>query len=120
MTKGMKAVGVYVQAFNDLTGQSIPCGIIYQSNGLRTHVERRHPQSIGLMNHIETVIKAPDYVGAHPQEENSVELVKRIDENIMVCIKLDNREGYLYVASVFLISESKFNNRLTSGRLRKY
>lgn len=111
MPEHMKAVGEYVQAFNDLTGQAIPCGPIYQSSGLKVHVERHHPQSVALVNCVEAVIAAPDYVGRHPREEKSLELVKRLDENVMVCVKLDQRQGYLYVASVFPISDGKLNNR---------
>lgn len=38
----------------------------------------------------------------------------------MVCIKLDQKNDYLYVASVYEITESKLQNRLRSGRLKVY
>lgn len=112
-------VGEYIQAFNELTGQDIQCGKIYQSSGLQTHVKKHHPDEVDLLRHVEDVISHPDYIGKHPKEDKSVEMVKRIDKNVMVCIKLDSKNGYLYVASVFSISESKLNNRLSSGRLKK-
>lgn len=37
----------------------------------------------------------------------------------MVCIKLDKKNGYLFVASAFTINNSKLNNRLKSGRVKK-
>lgn len=40
-------------------------------------------------------------------------------DNVMVCIKLDAKENYLYVASIFEITASKLNNRINSGRLKK-
>ena len=112
-------VGEYIQAFNELTDQDIPCGKIYQSSGLETHVRRHHPGETDLVQHVPDVIKEPDYVGKHPKEGQSIELVKRIDKNVMVCIKLDSKNGYLFVASVFSITEGKLNNRLKSGRLKR-
>ena len=116
----LTVVGEYIQRFNDLTDQDLPCGAIYQSRGLETHVKRHHASEIDLINHIPTVIKNPEYIGKHPTEPNSIELIKQIDKNAMVCIKLDIKENYLYVASVFSISSGKLNNRLNSGRLQKY
>ena len=113
-------VGEYIERFNELTGQEIPCGPIYQSHGLAIHVKNHHPGEESVLDHIEEVIEQPDYVGKHPKEENSVELVKQIDGNIMVCIKLDVRNGYLFVASMFKISNGKLNNRIHSGRLKPY
>ena len=112
-------VGEYIQKFNELTEQDIPCGTIYQSSGLETHVKRHHPNEAELVKYVSDVIKEPDYVGKHPKEFSSIELVKKIDKNVMVCIKLDNKNGYLYVASVFSITEGKLNNRLNSGRLKR-
>lgn len=66
------------------------------------------------------MILEPDYVGVHPKEANSVELVKCIGPNVMVCVKLDVSGGYFYVASVFEISARKLENRINSGRLKKY
>ena len=112
-------VGEYIQAFNDLTAQNIPCGKIYQSSGLKTHVERHHPDEVDLIRYVPDVIREPEYIGKHPKEGSSVELIKKINKNVMVCIKLDNKNGYLYVASVFSISEAKLNNRLNSGRVKR-
>lgn len=113
-------VGDYIAKFNTLTGQNLPCGPIYQSSGLQKHVKKHQKEKSSIMLDIPTVIQAPDYIGCHPNEPNSIELVKRFQENVMVCVKLDSKNGYLYVASVFTISESKLNNRLNSGRVKKY
>lgn len=115
-----KKVGTYQKRFNDLTQQSIPCGNIYQSDGLLTHVQRRHPNIVQDLPLIPQIIAAPDYVGHNPKEPNSIELVQALDANRMVCIKLDERDNTLYVASFYTISLAKLNNRLNSGRLKKY
>ena len=114
-------VGDYIQRFNTLTGQNLPCGPIYQSVGLVSHVKSHHPQmGTAILQLIPTIIQSPDYIGKNPREPNSIELVKKLSDNIMVCIKLDTQNGYLYVASVYNISQGKVNNRLNSGRLKRY
>lgn len=114
----MFEVGEYIELFNEITGQSLPCGTIYQSHGLTIHIKNHHPAEMHLIELVPDVIREPDYIGKHPSEPNSVELVKKISGNVMVCIKLDAQNDYLFVASVFEISDAKLRNRLYSGRLK--
>lgn len=114
----MEIVGEYIQLFNDVTGQNLPCGYIYQSAGLRVHVEKHHPTEVDVLRDVALIIAEPDYIGHHPKEPDSVELVKCLTRNEMVCVKLDKKEGYLYVASVYTISNAKVENRIKSGRLK--
>ena len=116
----MEKVGLYIERFNELTGQSIPCGNIYQSAGLSVHVIKRHPECAADIGIIPQIIAEPDYIGHSPTEPQSIELVKRLQNNMMVCIKLDVKKNYLYVASLFSISEAKIQNRLNSGRPVKF
>lgn len=116
----MKIVGKYIKEFNTLTNQKLPCDNIYQSNGLIKHIEKHHPEETGYVKYISTIIKEPEYIGKNPKEDSSIELVKKIDKNVMVCIKLDMKDNYLYVASVYSISDKRFNNRINSGRLKKF
>lgn len=113
-------VGEYVEKFNHATGQNLACGPIYQSYGLREHIRKRHPSELEKLKYVPDIIACPDYIGKHPREPNSIELVKILDGNMMVCIKLDIDDNYFFVASVFEISEAKLNNRINSGRLKKY
>ena len=116
----MKSVGQYIERFNQLTNQNLPIGDIYQSDGLATHVQKRHPSELGNLAYISLVISSPDYIGHNPNEPDSIELVKTISDNVMVCLKLDKDENHMYVASVFNITESKLRNRIKSGRLKQY
>ena len=113
-------VGEYVEKFNELTKQNLPCGEIFQSSGLIAHVKKRHPKDVHLVSSIPLVISSPDYVGKNPKENSSIELVKVLSDNVMVCVKLDDKKGILYVASVYTLSAGKINNRLNSGRLKKF
>lgn len=116
----MFCVGQYTEEFNTITGQALPCGEILQSDGLATHVRKHHPNEVGNIDFIPTIIAEPDYIGQNPKEPDSIELVKIISANIMVCVKLDRKHGYHYVASVYEISNGKLQNRIQSGRLKKF
>ena len=111
-------VGEYIEMFNEVTGQDLPCGPIYQSHGLQAHVQKRHPSDISHLSCVPLIISAPDYIGKHPKEPNSIELVKVLSGNVMICIKLDRCNQYFYVGSVVTITDGKLKNRLNSGRLR--
>lgn len=115
----MTCVGEYREEFNIITGQSLPCGPIYKSSGLIKHVKDHHPGSEGNVALIPQIIASPDYIGKHPNEPDSIELIKTFSNNVMVCIKLDKHKDYLYVASVYEISNRKICNRLHSGRIKK-
>lgn len=114
----LSVVGYYRADFNVITGQKLPCGPIYQSAGLAVHIIKRHPNELGNLSSVSAIIAAPDYIGKNPKEPDSIELVKVLSANVMVCVKLDTKEGYLYVASVYEISQGKLQNRLNSGRLK--
>ena len=87
-----------------------------QSAGLAVHVQKHHPDETGNVALVPSIIAEPDYVGHNPKEPGSVELVKALDANVMVCVKRDAHN----VASVYEISSGKLTNRLNSGRLKKF
>ena len=94
---------------------------IYQTDGLRTHVRRRHPECEGYLSRLPDIISNPDYIGRSPNESlNSFELVKTFDQNVQIGIKLDSGGDYWYVSTLYVITTDKLNHRLQSGRLRTY
>lgn len=62
------------------------------------------------------IISNPDYAGIHPSEPDSIELVKILNENVLVAIKLDPK-GYLYLSSMYALTPSKVPKRIKNGRL---
>ena len=84
----MFIVGQYIELFNALTGQQLPCGPIFQSCGLRIHIEKRHPDAVNNIKLIPDIIESPDYIGHSAKEKNSIEFVKVFKPNVMVCINL--------------------------------
>ena len=112
-------VGEYKEIYNKLTGSTLPCRSIFQSDGLSTHIRKRHPECIPYLKDISDILSSPDYIGVNPNESMSVEYVKRLDVNLLVAVKLDVQNNYLYVASMYNISEGKIARRVHSGRLIK-
>ena len=113
-------VGLFKKEFNKILGTSLPIYIIYQSKGLSSHmIKRRHFKCLKHIGDISDIINNPDYIGINPNESgDSIEFVKKFKDNIMIGIKLNVEDNYLYVSTIHDITESKISNRLFSGRLK--
>lgn len=116
----MDTVGKYKEDFNKQLNINLPIDDIYQSDGLIIHIKKRHPGLEKYMSDIPDIIKKPDYIGVNPKESDSVELIKILDDNILVAVKLDKNDNHLFVASLYNISNAKLQNRLNSGRIKRY
>lgn len=118
--KKLKSIGEYNQLFNELLGMALPCGPIYQSEGLIRHIKKRHPDYVAKMDLIPDIIANPDYIGKPPAKSGSIEIVKIYDEALLVAVTLDIQDEYLYVASLYPISMAKVARREKSGRIVKF
>lgn len=104
-------------------------GFVYAAPGVIKHIKKRHksgesalsPQVISdIIPTIEKIILKPDYIGKHPSKiGTSMELVKRIDDNILVALEVDLDCEYIYVSSMYPVTEGKIKTRLNSGRFIK-
>ncbi|NKQ22772.1 plasmid-related protein [Brevibacillus laterosporus] len=112
-----------IEKINSILGASFTnSGEVWMYPGLKKHVMKKH---VGIFENyhqcLPAIIASPDYIGRNPSEPNSVELVKRISDTILLAIKLDPT-GYLYVSSFYDLknAEIKIHKRLNSGRLKPY
>ena len=114
-------VGEFYQELNDIIGSNLPLQKIYRSKGLPAHlIKKKHFNCLKHIDNISDIIKNPDYIGINPNEQGeTVELIKTFDKNILVGIKLNTDENYLYVYTIHEVQESKLNRRLYSGRIKK-
>ena len=114
-------VGEFYQELNNIIGSNIPLKKIYCSKGLPAHlIKKSHFNCLKHIDDIPAIIRNPDYIGINPNEQGTtVELIKVFNKNILIGIKLDTDENYLYVSTMHEIQESKLNRRLYSGRIRK-
>lgn len=114
-------VGKYNSNFNEILGISLEELEIYQSKGLKAHmIKRKHFTCLKYIDRIPDIISNPDYIGVNPNEGgDSVEFIKKYDDNVLLGIKLDASENYYYVSTMFDIQEAKITRRLHSGRIKE-
>ena len=112
----MEVVGTYQQRFNEALDIDLPCTDIFRSSGLIKHIAKHHPDCVKYYNKMVRIIAEPDLVGTDQTKPYSIELIKKLDEYILVAVTLDAREGYLYVSSMYDQTTDKINRRIQSGR----
>lgn len=123
MGNNLIKVGKYNLRFNDILGIEINELDIYRSKGLPTHMlKSKHERCLKYIDYIPDIIEQPDYIGINPNENGteSIELIKRYRDNVMIGIKLDKDKDYLYVSTMHDIQESKIQRRLYSGRIKGF
>ena len=114
-------VGEFYQELNDVIGSNMPLQKIYRSKGFPTHlINKKHFNCLKHISSISDIIENPDYIGVNPNEDgDTIELIKILNKYILVGIKLNSDENYLYVSTMHEIQDSKLNRRLHSGRIKK-
>lgn len=115
-------VGVLQEKITSILNITLPNDSIYLAPGVKKHIKKKHKDFLKYLDNISEIIANPDYVGVHPNEPNSVEMVKIFDDIILVSMNLsmDTEQQYLYVSSLYDISDGKLQNRINSGRLIKF
>lgn len=113
-------VGRYKNEWSEILDLEIEGQEIYMHKGLKKHIEQRHPDCLEYLDLLPDIINNPDYIGINPQERpnESIELIKQYDSNILIGIKVDIKNDYLYVATLHELNEYKIKQRLYSGRLK--
>ena len=98
----------------------MPLQKIYRSKGFPAHlVNRKHFNCLKHIDSISDIIRNPDYIGINPNEDgDTIELIKEFNSNILIGIKLNADENYLYVSTMHEIQKSKLDRRLYSGRIK--
>lgn len=121
MADNIFPVHVFMKEFNEYLPFVFTQDFIYQSKGLRRHIEKRHPECLPYLPLIPDIISSPDYIGVNPNESGqSFELVKVFSDNVQIGIKLDIKKNYLYVATLHTITAGKLQHGIQNGRLKKF
>lgn len=125
--KAYKKVGKIKESIINNLELSIPKAV-YASSGVINHIKKRHGKQFtkkvkdNIIDIVERIIKNPDYVGVEYDRGNvqAIELVKRIDNTIIFLgLEIDVEGEYVYVATMYPLTESKLNARIYRGRLVK-
>lgn len=91
-----------------------------EANFIKHLIKRNHRNMLKYLPMIEDFLKNPDFIGVNPREKGiSLEFVKQSDDNVLIGVKLDIKNGYFYLATMHEISNLKLNQRLSNGRLIK-
>ena len=89
--------------------------IILQEAGLFKHIAPHAEQYESIeslnytMEHMEDVIKSPDFV-FYNTKKNGIEYYKKLIENVVVVVT-PTKKRELYISSVYPVDESKISNR---------
>lgn len=67
----------------------------------------------------EKILEEPDYVGIYKNEggQTAVEFIKRVYTNLLLGVELDEENQYIYVTTMYPITDKKIENRIYSGKL---
>lgn len=103
-------------------------GDVLVFNGVYKHIKKRHEGELPpeIIDNLESIIKdicsQPDYVGYHPKKKGeSINFVKNINikENLLLGIKVDLKKGYIFVSTLYPLTEAKINCKIHNGQLIK-
>ncbi|MDK0890713.1 PBECR2 nuclease fold domain-containing protein [Clostridium perfringens] len=99
-------------------------GTLYAAPGIIKHIMKKHKDEFSdneksdIIETMKTVLESPDYIGEHPGKRGkSLEIIKRIDNDLLLAVEIDSENGYNYVSSMYPVTPSKINNRVNSNRL---
>lgn len=119
-----KRVGYFRQRMAEYLGVRYT-GTIYASPGVIKHIKKRHGKHLSkktsgdLIQIMKSIVEDPDYIGIYKltEKETLIELIKKVDTNILMGIEIDEDNDYIYVLTMYPITEAKINNKLYSGKL---
>lgn len=70
---------------------------------------------------ITDILNAPDYIGQNKNvKTESFEVIKVLADNVLVAVKLDKKNNYFFVASVYNVTDSKLNHMKRNGRIKSF
>ncbi|WP_244833231.1 PBECR2 nuclease fold domain-containing protein [Clostridium sp. BJN0001] len=101
------------------------CGDVFTSPGAINHIRKKHgrqfPKKIreDILGTITKIIESPDYVGMSKKyrRNGSIELVKKMDIILFLGLEIDTEDKYIFVATLYPMTESKMIGRINSDRL---
>lgn len=101
---------------NEVMDTEFDAFVIYQSKGLKTHlIKQKHFIAAKYIDCLQDIIEKPDYIGNY---NGNIEMVKVYKDNIFITIKLDEKNGHHYVATMFDVKKGKIDAYINTGRLK--
>lgn len=119
-----KRVGYLRQKVADELGIEFT-GVIYASPGVLKHIIRRHGRQLdkkvtkGILEWMKKIIEDPDYIGVYENDkgQTAVEFIKKVYTNLLLGVEVDEKNKYIYVSTMYPITDKKIENKVFSGKL---
>ena len=100
-------------------------GVIYASPGVLKHIMKRHGKQLdrktkaSILDWMKKILDDPDYIGIYKNGEGktAVEFIKRVYTNLLLGVEVDEEKEYIYVTTMYPITDKKIENRVYSGKL---
>ena len=100
-------------------------GVIYASPGVLKHIIKRHGRQFdkrtrtGIFEWMKKIIDDPDYIGIYKNDEGqtAIEFIKKAYTNLLLGVEVDEEKQYIYVTTMYPITDRKIENRIYSGKL---
>ncbi|WP_300383133.1 PBECR2 nuclease fold domain-containing protein [Clostridium sp.] len=102
-------------------------GTIYASPGVIKHIKRKHGKHLdkkiieNIIEYMKDIVDNPEYIGIFNDTENiiSIQLIKKYEKYILIGIEIDRLKDYIYVSTMYPITERKIKYKIYSGKLRE-
>ena len=100
-------------------------GVIYASPGVLRHIIKRHGRQLdrrtrdGILEWMKKILEEPDYIGIYKNKggQTAVEFIKTMYTNLLLGVEVDEENEYIYVTTMYPITDKKIANRIYSGKL---
>lgn len=100
-------------------------GVIYASPGVLKLIIKRHGRQFdkrtrtGILEWMKKILDDPDYIGIYKNDEGqtAIEFIKKAYTNLLLGVEVDEEKQYIYVTTMYPITDRKIENRIYSGKL---
>lgn len=100
-------------------------GVIYASPGVIKHIRKNHYKQLllkgdnSIIELMRKIAENPDYVGIHYRDDEfiSLEFIKKFDRYILLGIEIDINSDYIYVCTMYPITQGKISSRMINGKI---
>ena len=100
-------------------------GVIYASPGVLKHIMKRHGKQLdrktkaSILDWMKKILDDPDYIGIYKNDEGqtAIEFIKKAYTNLLLGVEVDEEKQYIYVTTMYPITDKKIENRVYSGKL---
>ena len=113
-------VGYLKKNIIDLINVELNPGEIKLLPGGIKHIKKKRPDCFNkYLSEIPSIISKPDYIDSNPKYPNSIEYIKKIEENVLIAVRLDSKKSILCIATMYPVTNSKIKRMVSKNRIIK-